>query len=94
MIGLYDTLGVPRPTAVIVVLAYRLLSFWLPTLIGVALATYFEHSTATADEPVNHTEDSTTNVTFSGPVKRQSFHYPTETAEEMKRRNVAVTALS
>lgn len=50
MIGLYDTLGVPRPTAVIVVLAYRLVSFWLPTLIGVALATYLEHSTATADE--------------------------------------------
>jgi len=57
MIGLYDTLGVPRPTAVVVVLAYLLLSFWLPTLIGVALATYFEHSTATADEAVNHTED-------------------------------------
>jgi glycosyltransferase 2 family protein len=57
MIGLYDTLGVPRPTAVVVVLAYRLVSFWLPTLIGVALATYFEHSTATADDAVNHTED-------------------------------------
>lgn len=53
MIGLYDTLGVPRPTAVVVVLAYRLVSFWLPTLIGVTLATYFEHSTATANEAVN-----------------------------------------
>ena len=46
MIGLYSTLGVPRPIAVVVVLAYRLLSFWLPTLAGVALATYFERSTA------------------------------------------------
>jgi uncharacterized membrane protein YbhN (UPF0104 family) len=46
MIGLYATLGVPRPIAVVVVLAYRLISFWLPTLIGIGLATYFEHSTA------------------------------------------------
>jgi uncharacterized protein (TIRG00374 family) len=46
MVGLYSTLGVPRPIAVVVVLAYRLLSFWLPTLAGVALATYFERSTA------------------------------------------------
>jgi len=48
MIGLYDTLGVPRPIAVVVVLGYRLLSFWLPTLAGIALATYFERSTANA----------------------------------------------
>ena len=45
MIGLYSTLGVPRPIAVVVVLGYRLLSFWLPTLAGIALATYFGHST-------------------------------------------------
>ena len=44
MIGLYGTLGVPRPIAVVVVLGYRLLSFWLPTLAGIALATYYEHS--------------------------------------------------
>jgi glycosyltransferase 2 family protein len=50
MIGLYNTLGVPRPIAVVVVLAYRLLSFWLPTLVGIALATYFEHSTPNAGE--------------------------------------------
>jgi uncharacterized membrane protein YbhN (UPF0104 family) len=35
---------------VIVVLGYRLLSFWLPTLAGIALATYFEHSTAKENE--------------------------------------------
>jgi len=43
--------------AVVLVLAYRLLSFWLPTLAGVALATYFERSTGGAsgavDEDVN-----------------------------------------
>jgi len=50
MIGLYDAMGVPRPIAVVVVLGYRLLSFWLPTLIGIALATYFEHSAAKAGE--------------------------------------------
>ena len=36
MIGLYNTLGVPRP--IVVVLSHRLLSFWLPTLGGIALA--------------------------------------------------------
>lgn len=50
MIGLYSTLGVPRPIAVVVVLAYRLVSFWLPTLVGIALATYFEHSTVSSGE--------------------------------------------
>jgi hypothetical protein len=46
IVGLYSTLGVPRPIAVVVVLwSYRLLSFWLPPLAGVALATYFERFT-------------------------------------------------
>jgi len=53
MIGLYVTLAVPRPIAVIVVLGYRLLSFWLPTLAGIALATYFEHSLGKAGEIVD-----------------------------------------
>jgi hypothetical protein len=48
ILGLYGTLGVPRPITVVVVLAYRLLSFWLPTFVGIALATYFEHSTTKA----------------------------------------------
>jgi uncharacterized membrane protein YbhN (UPF0104 family) len=50
MVGLYDSLGVPRPIAVVVVLAYRLLSSWLPTLVGIVLVTYFERSTADARE--------------------------------------------
>ena len=53
MIGLYGTLGVPRPIAVVVVLTYRLISFWLPTLGGIGLATYFERSTANASKVVD-----------------------------------------
>jgi hypothetical protein len=34
---------VPAPIAVVVVLVYRLLSFWLPTLAGIALVLCFEH---------------------------------------------------
>jgi hypothetical protein len=50
MIGLYALLGAPRPSAVIAVLAYRLFSFWIPTLAGVALIPYFERSDATSLE--------------------------------------------
>lgn len=42
MVGLYSALGVPVSIAVVVVLVYRLLSFWLPTIVGVALVPYFE----------------------------------------------------
>jgi hypothetical protein len=41
MAGLYHTLGVPLPVAVSVVLAYRVLSFWLPTVAGVGCAGVF-----------------------------------------------------
>jgi len=53
MVGLFSTLGVPRPIAVVVVLAYRLLSFWMPTLAGVALATYFERPAGNASQTVD-----------------------------------------
>jgi hypothetical protein len=43
MVGLYVALGVPATTAVLVVLAYRGLSFWLPTLIGIPLAAVLQH---------------------------------------------------
>jgi uncharacterized protein (TIRG00374 family) len=49
MVGLYRTLGVPTPIAVVVVLVYRLISFWLPTLAGIALVPYFEHRKSTVD---------------------------------------------
>ncbi|MBZ5521787.1 MAG: YbhN family protein [Acidobacteriia bacterium] len=40
MAALYVIIGVPHPTAIVVVLGYRLLSFWLPTLIGTALVPF------------------------------------------------------
>ena len=43
MVGLYSILGVPTAVAVVVVLVYRLFSFWLPTLAGIALVPYLEH---------------------------------------------------
>ena len=38
MAALYGGLGIPGSTAVIVVLVYRLISFWLPALIGIPIA--------------------------------------------------------
>ncbi len=43
MVGLFVILGVARPVAVVVVIVYRLFSFWMPTLAGVALVPYLEH---------------------------------------------------
>ena len=43
MVGLYAALGVPTAIAFIVVLVYRLFSFWMPTLAGIALVPYLEH---------------------------------------------------
>jgi uncharacterized protein (TIRG00374 family) len=37
MVGFYAGLGVPAPVTVVVVLAYRILSFWLPLLLGFPL---------------------------------------------------------
>lgn len=37
MVALYDTMGVPDPVTVVVVLAYRVLSFWIPLLLGFPL---------------------------------------------------------
>lgn len=43
MITLYSGLGVPATVAILVVLSYRLLSFWLPTFIGFPLIAYLQH---------------------------------------------------
>jgi uncharacterized protein (TIRG00374 family) len=51
MMGLYTLLGAPKPTAVVVVLAYRLLSFWIPTLVGIALIPYLERRSGTSVGP-------------------------------------------
>jgi uncharacterized protein (TIRG00374 family) len=44
MVALYVGLGVPTPVAVVVVLGYRVISFWLPTLSGYPIAAYLERS--------------------------------------------------
>ena len=56
MVGLYALLGAPRATAVVVVLAYRLFSFWLPTLVGIALIPYLERWTGTPGGPIRAVE--------------------------------------
>ncbi|GAP13692.1 conserved hypothetical protein [Longilinea arvoryzae] len=44
MAGLYASLGIPDATAVVVVLAYRLISFWIPSLSGFPIAAYLENT--------------------------------------------------
>jgi uncharacterized protein (TIRG00374 family) len=43
MIGIYATLGIPSDVGLTVVLSYRVISFWIPTLLGLAAAPYLEH---------------------------------------------------
>ncbi len=40
MVALYDTLNVPDAVSVVVILGYRLISFWLPTILGFIAAAY------------------------------------------------------
>ncbi|HET7233575.1 MAG TPA: flippase-like domain-containing protein, partial [Longimicrobium sp.] len=42
MAAMYHALGIPAATAVTVVLAYRLLSFWLPNAVGFALIPWLQ----------------------------------------------------
>lgn len=42
MAAIYSSLGVPQSINVVVILSYRLISFWLPTVIGFAAAGYLE----------------------------------------------------
>lgn len=44
MAALYRGLGVPDPVVVVVILIYRLFSFWLPSLIGFPAAAYLQRS--------------------------------------------------
>jgi uncharacterized membrane protein YbhN (UPF0104 family) len=44
MAALYTGLGVPAPAVVVVILTYRLFSFWIPTLLGFPIAAYFQHA--------------------------------------------------
>ncbi len=42
MAVLYTGLGVPGPIAVVVILSYRIFSFWIPTFLGFPLAAYLQ----------------------------------------------------
>jgi glycosyltransferase 2 family protein len=53
MVGVYALLGAPRATALVVVLGYRLFSFWIPTLVGIALIPYLERRTGTSSGPTD-----------------------------------------
>jgi len=44
MTGLYTGLGISSSVAVVVVLAYRIISFWLPLLLGFPLVLYLERN--------------------------------------------------
>ena len=54
MAALYDGLGVPDSVTVIVVLIYRILSFWLPTILGFPLIAYLQRSKKPADEGIRN----------------------------------------
>jgi uncharacterized protein (TIRG00374 family) len=43
MTAIYSGLGVPQSICVVVILSYRLFSFWLPTLLGFTAAGYLEN---------------------------------------------------
>jgi uncharacterized membrane protein YbhN (UPF0104 family) len=45
MTALYNSLGVPDGVTVVVILAYRAISFWLPLLLGFLLVPYLQHVT-------------------------------------------------
>lgn len=47
MVVLYDSLKVPNAVSVVVILGYRLISFWLPTLLGFAAAAYLSNKSST-----------------------------------------------
>lgn len=44
MVGLYVALGVNAPQAVVAVLAYRALAFWVPMLLGLPVAAVLQHA--------------------------------------------------
>jgi hypothetical protein len=44
MVALYASLGIPNATAVVVVGAYRLISFWIPTIAGFPIAAYLQRT--------------------------------------------------
>jgi uncharacterized membrane protein YbhN (UPF0104 family) len=49
MAALYNGLGVPPGVTVVVILGYRVLSFWIPTLLGFPLVIYLQRTTHSGD---------------------------------------------
>ena len=50
MVAMYDSLQVPNGVSVVVILGYRLLSFWLPSLLGFGAAAYLSKKSSGAKE--------------------------------------------
>jgi uncharacterized protein (TIRG00374 family) len=50
MAALYNGLGVPSAVTVLVILAYRIVSFWVPTLLGFPLVVYLQRTTHLVEE--------------------------------------------
>jgi uncharacterized protein (TIRG00374 family) len=44
MAALYTGLGIPNANAVVVILGYRLISFWTPSILGFPIAAYLQNS--------------------------------------------------
>ena len=49
MVVLYDSLQIPNAVSVVVILGYRLLSFWLPSLLGFVVAAYLSRKSFSAE---------------------------------------------
>lgn len=58
MAALYNGMGIPNATTVVVVLGYRLISFWIPSLSGFPIATYIQ-STLKRNHQKERIHDST-----------------------------------
>jgi uncharacterized protein (TIRG00374 family) len=54
MAGLYTGLGVPNSVTVVVVLAYRIISFWLPLLLGFPIILFLQGKTKNSPEGDDH----------------------------------------
>jgi hypothetical protein len=46
MAAMYASLGVPNAVSVVVILTYRFISFWLPTLVGFLLIPYLQRASS------------------------------------------------
>ena len=51
MVAMYESLKVPNDISVVVILGYRLFSFWLPSLLGFVAATYLSSLQRKANSP-------------------------------------------